>query len=754
MQAAQPDLNQVVKEFRFPNPATTSMGIDFSDSEGSDANDNDDNEVDDAGNRSSGDFSPFGGSKNNRKTSDDDGDFNPFKPLANPNKNSTSNKGAAGKKVSSADLHSQIHQLEQLMTDSGFTEPRERRRSSAAIVEAFMDSEEAKKTKDSYRQSTQSLLQFLLDSRTAMNMAASSPLPTQSNIFRGTDFVVKNSNRLSTAISSQSSRSNRLSYIGSGPMSESEYNPDIDFVEQELLGDFDSSELSSDYSQDEAQDTITSIQSNSKRNTAASATLRLLMDNEEALRVLQDTESASSGSGTTARPRISNRKRTSVTEIESNLPPPSPSSQNPPVSPTLSPDAKRRRSIPAAPGLMPPPAPRPRTVRPPTANMPPTPSTPPQQGNNTTLLNIIINLPTTHFAPTPSNAPGPETILTLPRTVDLSTTTITDSLITAATHWRHRNFSLALASLHACAVVPWIRKVHDPETGGGITRSSVHPSAVALYILAMCLFEGIATRRDASLGVLVLEMAAGVAVEDGGGRGEEALRGAQREQQMEAEAEVASVTSGISVDASEISGGGSHPARKASLGGRKRPVRGDSVKNPAAGMQYYALADPAWSLVDSFGQGASGASNASFNGDEIVPTPSGGRAAKRLSALHSLTPIEFLRLPTLRLAECYELGRGVKRSQRKAAYYYQVWNALGGGHTGSGNARSIATRSSFSSGHSSNLDSGASTVSGSQSTGQRVPLTAEEQNLKKMLKKGLKSGLLAGGGGALFGKKK
>ncbi|KAJ3073338.1 hypothetical protein HDU98_001751 [Podochytrium sp. JEL0797] len=791
------DLQNVIQTFRFPNPATTSMGIEFSSSEGSDGSDGE----------------SFGGS------SDDDARFNPFRPAV---------------RFSSEALQSHIVAIEKMMSDAGLDQEaslKQRRRSSAAAVEKFMkdrsvdEDPEPKSTKaqrESYRQSTQSLLQFILDSRQTINMAASSPLPSTNNIFRGTDFVVTNSNRMSTAISAQS---NRLSYAGAMPIYGSDNDSDhssfdscpeeeLDLVEKELMGELDYSAADeSDLESSEAHDTVSSINAPSisiqstNRNTATSATLRLLMENDPALHGLQESQAdphnAPAQPNNTTPPMFRPRPRTTLKRPSIDMTPTSPTTsvgssshhQTPLTSPTLAPDSKRRRSIPSM--LLPTTArrPPPRTATA-TAAALPTPT-------STTLLSIITNLPTTHFTTTTSST-SIQTILSIPPpTHPLTTTTLLSELHASAIAWRQNRPNLALTKLHACAVSPWLRNIHDPHAGG-ITRPTVHPSAIALYILAMCLFEGVngVLRKDAALGVVVLEMAAGVAVEDGGGRGEEALRSVRLEMGAEGGvvADAASVVGslesggGSSGKGSVMGGGAAFPQRKASLktsgtpgglsGSMRGPLKRHEKKRTATGeeyeekkrnvLQYFALADPAWSLIDNFNGGhhAASAPAASLSvpdeGD-APPTPRTAtssasskatltrKAKNRLSAMQTLTPIEFLRLPTLRLAECYELGRGIKRSQSKAAYYYQVWNALGG--VGGGAADS-SSRNSISSGTSSNVDSGASLASGSVRSKtlspqqQQAPanLSPEEAaEFHQLL--GNIGGVFGGGVGGLFKKK-
>ncbi|KAJ3129868.1 DNA-directed RNA polymerase [Physocladia obscura] len=848
-----------IKTFRFPDPATTSMGIDFSDSEA----DDEDTETNDGTNSTNsiannsvnstnagvgpGVFRGTGGSiartasasghtqsqtrahtgihdarghsnifrtkfnnaafesaSDSDSDNDDDYDydysnsasnvapnFNPFKPISSsrlsaaassapsvsvPNANTDINTGApSNPRFSSADLKSEIVALEKLMMSEESKDlPSEvhemlsspiylpssqpRRRSSAAVIDEYLKSkeetqhrddgdQEIKAQRDSYRKSTQSLLQFLLDSRQAISMAASSPIPSPNNIFRGTDFIVNNVNRMSTAISVQSSKGNRLSYAqpiyadNDSVESFVSHEDDLDLVERELNGELDSDDDDFVETDDDKVSDVMELQnvvpspstqqspeSRPRRDhiVQQSATLRLYTRRNNAL-----PESAIPANlrppQQTYRPRVAILKRPSI-DIQGIPTSPASMTQQSPTTSTahslspqiIIPDAKRRRSIPSL--IFPKPEhlllnPSPTTPSsnsgiPHNSHMRTTPPAPRRGGpyanipaptsTNTTLLQVIANLWRTHLT---AVIPTVDTLLTTGSRFT-SERAIAAELHTAAAAWRSREHSAAVYKLHACAVAPWVLRVDEEEEigNGGITRATVHPSAVALYILAMCLFEGVAhvIKKDARLGILMLEMAAAVAIDDGGDAltrgfkddndGFENYR-QQQEQQQQSGFRVperrASLKRGIRLNSTASSGGVSHQENS-----HHRPV-------------YYALADPAWSLIDGFGQGPSR--------KETPPTPqhllttSGGDAAsaaaslkkssKRISQLHSLTPIEFLRLPTLRLAECYELGRGVKKSTHKAAYFYQVWNALGGDVAGG-----TGTRGSVSSEHSSGHD--------------------------------------------------
>ncbi|KAJ3021012.1 UNVERIFIED_CONTAM: hypothetical protein HDU68_009860 [Siphonaria sp. JEL0065] len=812
----QGDINEVIATFRFPNPATTSMGIEFSDSEGgssyyssSDVSEGVEDEED----------------EEQDKRQSTGSNFNPFKPVLNPK---TKTKKQLSMRFSSADLHNQITALEQLMAESGFNDQEldvaKRRKSSQVVVEEFLSKDAAlnqgldhdlkKSKRDSYRKSTQSLLQFLLDSRQAVNMAASSPLPSSNNIFRGTDFVVKNANRMSTAISFQGSNMHLPDYDSedddySSFRSHSEHIPDP--VEMELMGALDSEEEEEEDNYDdqfelieEAMDTVSPFQptatesirssinnnssSNSRLTPQLSPNYRLCLDGDPAFTAMaaEPTNAPQPANARIIRPRVSTLKRPSI-DMSSPTMTSSPSpTQSIATSPTLSPEAKRRRSVPTVqtlanqqqPTVGIPASPRPPTVRRPPTNAT-TAATAPAPKKPQTLLNILTHIPLTHVTRPSPQHPQIQTLLHYPPRAQLSVSTIINELQQASNAWHAHDRLAALYKLHACAVSPWLRKIHDPEsTPGGITRSTVHPSAVALYILAMCLLEGVAgaCRKDEALGVLVLEMAAGVAVGDGGGRGENALKQQMEMLEEEQQSNNGSIRSGNSSHVSEgVRSVGSssaatvvvgspppphhaHPQRRGSLkepsrsaSMTKRSLRGDSKKaseemQGSSGLQqsgsrqmlqHFTLVDPAWSLIETFHQPED---NNSINGD-VPPTPTrvlpvsprttaaGNMNAKRVSYLQSLTPLEFLRLPTLRLAECYELGRGVKKSRDVAKNYYRAWNSLGGAHGfqtptppgsvagsvggGGGHTGSIANRSSFSSTSSArdSLNTGTSIIS-------------------------------------------
>ncbi|KAJ3032187.1 UNVERIFIED_CONTAM: hypothetical protein HDU68_000026 [Siphonaria sp. JEL0065] len=833
----QGDINEVIATFRFPNPATTSMGIEFSDSEGGSSY----YSSSEVGSGEEGEEEEEDEEQAKRQSTGSN--FNPFKPVLAPK---TKAKKQLSMRFSSADLHNQITALEQLMAESGFNDNEldvaKRRKSSQVVVEEFLSKDstlnqpgfdhDAKKSKrDSYRKSTQSLLQFLLDSRQAVNMAASSPLPSSNNIFRGTDFVVKNANRMSTAISFQGSNMHLPDYDSedddcSSFHSRSEHIPDP--VELELMGALDSEEEEDNYDEqfeliEEAMDTVSPIQpsvtesirssinnqssSNSRLTPQSSPNYRLCLDGDPAFTAMaaEPTNAPHPANARIIRPRVSTLKRPS---IDMNSPTmtstPSPT-QSIPTSPALGPQAKRRRSVPTVQTLanqQQPAAGIATSPRPPTVRRPP-PNAIAKKPQ--TLLNILTHIPSTHVARPSPQHPQIQTLLHYPPAAQLSVSTIISELQQASQAWHAHDRLTALYKLHACAVSPWLRKIHDPEsTPSGITRSTVHPSAVALYILAMCLLEGVAgaCRKDEALGVLVLEMAAGVAVGDGGGRGENALKQQMEMLEEEQQSNNGSIRSGNGSHVSEgVQSVGSssavtvvvgsspphhaHPQRRGSLKEpsrsasiTNRSLRGDSKKaseemqGSGGGLQHsgsrqmlqhFTLVDPAWSLIETFHQPED---NNSISGD-VPPTPTRvlpvspprttsavNKSAKRVSYLQSLTPLEFLRLPTLRLAECYELGRGVKKSRDAAKNYYRAWNSLGGAHGfqtptppgsvagstagGGGPSASIANRSSFSS---------TSSARDSLNTGTSIHST--HKDLYNVLKMAQMSGMLGDAASAI-----
>ncbi|KAJ3205239.1 hypothetical protein HDU82_005326 [Entophlyctis luteolus] len=894
-------LAAISSSFRFPDPATTSMGFDFSDDDEEPDNDNDDPRDDDDNDAarvnplhhpiapaagqpptatashhflfpqqplittaafassaydsdSNSNIFRSAGQKviathvtklhQERLSNDSERDFNPFKPLARPSAiqhrfvasaaSRATSVGRAEQRFSSADLRNQIEALEKLImseeeekSDGAYKAANQQqrpRKSSAAVVDEYLNrkessgspvlglnefsanmSEEAKKA----RRSTQSLLQFLLDSRQAITVAASSPLPSPtSNIFRGTDFISNNANRMSTAISVQSSKGNRLSYAAPIPAfgtassvsSWTQSDNEVNEIERELAGEldsdgFDSTENDFEY-EDDLTDEATELEGDSPSQGSGYSRAREGPSERSPQLRLQ----SSNIGGNTRRPRtIQERsnvphpptrrppsarvlnpsaqpvlKRPSV-DMTLEMPPAKVASESfspdsmdavEPLSPRLTPENKRRRSITMnAPANGPndfdarnerplhPPRrqPRPHTIAfvPPPPPPPPPRATPPEQiSGPRTLVDIIVGLTNTHFVQV---KPAVNTLLsTMDPSSKATTAKVVDELQASAGDWRKFSHARAVYRLHACAVSQWVMNLEDDLAAAtastGISRDTVHPSAVALYILAMCLFDGIAhvVRADAALAVLVLEMAAGVAVDDGGGRGEEALReatvaaappaktdatapadsnyaaaqtlleesvepvspvspgrvgsdgvyrGPQRRASLRHPPNTSYATTSMSdAKAENQAGVGLESSKSATTSGVRTEL---SSSHPMIHRQYYPLADPAWSLVDSFGQMSA----------EALPVPRGARLSaaptspKRLSHLQTMTPMEFLRLPTLRLAECYELGRGVKKSAKKAAYYYQVWNALGGtGHAtnyGAKKGRSTQRQSSL-----------------------------------------------------------
>ncbi|KAI9351325.1 hypothetical protein BDR26DRAFT_850882 [Obelidium mucronatum] len=771
------DIQQVIATFRFPNPATTSMGIEFSDSE--------DGGGGGATGESGSDSDTEGGGGGGRRGS---ADFNPFKPALKATAAAAARRSV---RLSSADLHNQLTQLEKLMADSGFSE-RERRKSSQAVVEDFLredrgGQEPRNAKRDSYRKSTQSLLQFLLDSRQAVSNAASSPLPSTNNIFRGTDFVVKNANRMSTAVTFHG---------GSGIQFDSDEDEDNDSEHpSSLLGN--NPEAFEAYD-DEATDSVSSmlspslanesIRSSNNRNTIQSATLRSLMEEDSSLVGVGEQVNAPLPTRV-IRPRVSTLKRPSdMGPPPSNTSSPSPSRHTGiPESPTLGPESKRRRSVPSIDtnGSKPssagvPPSPRPHTARRvPQTIMAPSALTHQNRnsGNTPTLLNIITQISASHFS-RPHHGNAIPTMLLAPPTAQLTTSTIINELQQAALCWRNQDRQTALYKLHACAVSPWVRPIHDPEAmPGGITRSTVHPSALALYILAMCLLEGVGQgqcRQDANLGVLVLEMAAGVAVDDGGGRGENALKKAQLDDEdiigSDASQRSGASSQNQTVPTSNASvppaTGGSSPSTSSShafpqrRGTEEMQVKNGGLRQPSSRptLNHFTLVDPAWSLIDSFHsphhhpqqQVVRDSEDSEFPPTPTRPngpptSPPRTTSVKRISYLHSLTPLEFLKLPTLRLAECYELGRGVK-------HYYQVWNSLGGA------SGFESPPGSFSSTNSTNNNENlAEALSRAQTTGfgsrNGSDRSAEEVAVDN-LKRGIKAGMFGGFGGRKNSKKK
>ncbi|KAJ3238606.1 hypothetical protein HDU81_007526 [Chytriomyces hyalinus] len=856
--ATEVPLSTTITTFRFPNPATTSMGIEFSDSEG----EPDDLEYDD----DEEDSSMYTGSMNRSNSTasypETEMDFNPFKP--HRVSAVASLHGQSALRFSSANLRSKILDLEMLMAEADFVgedgseadgEGDEttaqvaaagvgrRRKSSQVVVEEFLknalhlnetleetsDVEVSQADRDSFRKSTQSVLQFLLDSRQAVSMASVSPVPSH-NVFRGTDFVIKNSNRMSTAISAQSGRgANRIS-LALGPSADY-YNTDdeidgissfrshpddeVDMLEKELAGEMDESDAdcgpvfgedcdvigayaSSTMAEDgsevgiaasevesrEALDTVApmpvtpmtnALPFRPKRTTSSnSTTLRLLTGQTPVTMPLSPTHEQVNEYHP-PEPRRNSLKRPSfsdvppVPEMRSN--PTSPRSSiihqhprhhhqqrhhnaneslvhpNTPASPNFGPDAKKKRpdmtQEPPSSAASTNSSIRYEAVSSPnrsrhvgSTNETMLPSAASSEGSeaypripvptpaSSTLMGLIINLPQTHFSIKHRRV---DTILTMHQTpaYPLGSTLISKELISAAALWRARGerADVAVYKLHACAVAPWIFPQSVAE--GGLTREVVHPSAVAMYILAMCLFEGAGCRKDPQLAVLVLEMAAGVAVDDGhaglnevagqqhhymqqhqqnlrklGERGSSDINRVQQHQQQQQQRpssmylERQSSSSTVeSATRDRKQGNLVVPQRRASLKAPRilqTPVTATARSSP---IHFYPLSDPAWSLIDSYGQ------NNSAREAEHMPAPSGyalqtptvsssvrsdnsGTAGssndRRKSQLHVLSPIEFLRLPTLRLAECHEMGRGTPRSPQKAAYYYQVWNALGG----------------------------------------------------------------------------
>ncbi|TPX74197.1 hypothetical protein CcCBS67573_g04520 [Chytriomyces confervae] len=860
--ATEVPLSTTITTFRFPNPATTSMGIEFSDSEGEpDDLDYDDDEEEDS--------SMYTGSMNRSNSTasypETEMDFNPFKP--HRVSAVASLHGQSALRFSSANLRSKILDLEMLMAEADFVgeggsdgeadgegdDPVQvpavtgrRRKSSQVVVEEFLknalhlnetfeessDVEVSQADRDSFRKSTQSVLQFLLDSRQAVSMASVSPVPSL-NVFRGTDFVIKNANRMSTAISAQSDRgANRISLaLGPGAdyyntddeiddISSFRSHPDdeVDLLEKELAGEMDESDAdcgavfgddcdvigayasstmaedgeqvgtaASEVESGEALDTIAPMpvtpMSNAlpfrpKRTTSSnSTTLRLLTGQTPMTMPLSPTHEQVNEYHP-PEPRRNSLKRPSfsdvppVPEMRSN--PTSPRSSvihqhsrhhhhqrhhnaneslvqpGTPASPNFGPDAKKKRpdmtQEPPSSAASTNSSIRYEAVSSPnrsrqngstTETMLPSaassegsgayPRIPVPTPASSTLMGLIINLPQTHFSTKHRRV---DTILTTHQApaYPLGSTIISKELISAAALWRARGerADVAVYKLHACAVAPWIFPQSVAE--GGLTREVVHPSAVAMYILAMCLFEGAGCRKDPQLAVLVLEMAAGVAVDDGhaglnevagqqqhhfihqhqqnmrklGERGSSDINRAQQQQQQQQQRpssmylERQSSSSTVeSATRDRKQGNLIVPQRRASL---KAPRILQSPATPNARsspIHFYPLSDPAWSLIDSYGQ------NHSARETETMPAPSGyalqtpttaaslrsdnsgtvgvgSSNDRRKSQLHVLSPIEFLRLPTLRLAECHEMGRGTPRSPQKAAYYYQVWNALGG----------------------------------------------------------------------------
>ncbi|KAJ3357010.1 hypothetical protein HDU83_009180 [Entophlyctis luteolus] len=888
-----PALAAIASSFRFPDPATTSMGFDFSDDDDCDngtdnGTDNDtDNDKDShththtdnhplhvfsplypavpvmsqhsAGPSAAFAPSPYDSDSNSNifrsagqkviashvtklypsNGSDSGRDFNPFKPLARhpalqhrPAASAAATaratfSGSPVQRFSSADLRNQLEALEKLImseeedkSDDAYkaaTQQQRPRKSSAAVVDEYLKrkessgspvfglneippiiSEEAKKAhRNSARQSTQSLLQFLLDSRQAIAIAASSPLPSPtSNIFRGTDFISKNANRMSTAISVQSSKGNRLSYAAPLPAfgtassvsSWTQSDNEVNDIERELAGELDSDGLDSTENDFEHEEDLTDDAADldghmrylpsgysrarkaaSEQSTGLKLQPTIISTSTRRPRTVHDRNNQShvphppsrrppstrmlnsSGEQTLKRSSVDMTPEVPPSKVSSESLSPASSDAVGTLSPRLTPDSKRRRSVTTNTSTgfngfdnsnQRQPCPQHRQPRPHTIAFvpppPPPPATPPELiSGSPTLVDIIVGLTNTHFV---HIKPAVSTLLSQADSLAKATTAkVVEELQAAAGDWRKYSHARAVYRVHACAVSQWVMNLEDDlaaptpaaatTASTGISRNTVHPSAVALYILAMCLFDGIAhvVRADAALAVLVLEMAAGVAVDDGGGRGEEALREATilaaplaREDADQSAAQQgrpsqSGMQTGDSVEpASPVS-----PGRVGNDGMYRGPQRRASLRHPpntgtratasevkpenqaAAGLgssksattsgvrtelspsrptmhyHYYPLADPAWSLVDSFGHVSR----------EGLPIPRGAKLAaavaappspKRLSHLQTMTPMEFLRLPTLRLAECYELGRGVKKSAKRAAYYYQVWHALGG----------------------------------------------------------------------------
>ncbi|KAI8608400.1 hypothetical protein BC830DRAFT_1086236 [Chytriomyces sp. MP71] len=786
-------LAQTISTFRFPNPATTSF-LDFSDDE-------DDEEVDDDGEVSvmqreseteyaDGDGPRSGSPENVFLTG-----FNPFAPVTvAPPVEAASSPPVAALRFSSLELTAHLAQLELMLArelEAGpasavgqvRSPPEERRRSSQAFVSQFLQSAlriddaggiEAQHNtakRESVRKSTHSLLQFLLDSRQTVSLASVSPNPSILNV-KGSDYVLLNSNRMSTAISFHSSRgANRFSFAVERRSNSTDENDivssfnsvhshtdsgeDID-IEKELAGEYDDlDDASGEYDIDEyisrdpslsfnqpedppevlietheALDTVaplldshqTMLPIRPKRTTSYSPNLRLLTGIRGTVLPMPEQHQSRTEpqyvDPSHARPRINSLKRPSFSEApprphspsiaspqlslafehqrmmqksapSSNISQHTISSPLPPaiihISPTLGPEIKKKRSdvppiqpastLTKTAGLLK----SSRVLSPAKLMISPSeyPNAPAQNPLDTTLVAIIVNINRTHFQQAGNKA---STVLSDAQLSPLTSIQLAQDLIHAAELWRTRridNMKNALYRVHACAVAPWILSL--PNEAAGLTRETVHPSAVAMYVLAMCLFEGAGgCRRDGSLGLLVLEMAAGVAVNDG-----------KVAVPLPESAVFKPRPTSMFVDKSgdnSVAAGGRRglivPQRRASLktphseekSGRRPQFEHDGAIKNLIG-QYYPLADPAWSLIDSYGQ--DGASDS-------IPSPRGpsssicSGASKRKSQMFTLTPMEFLRLPTLRLAECHELGRGTDKSPQKAAYYYQVWQALGG----------------------------------------------------------------------------
>ncbi|KAI9343734.1 hypothetical protein DFJ73DRAFT_506486 [Zopfochytrium polystomum] len=236
----------------------------------------------------------------------------------------------------------------------------------------------------------------------------------------------------------------------------------------------------------------------------------------------------------------------------------------------------------------------------------------------------------------------------------------------------HDVFTATQACFYACE--PYWSEERVAYSAG---RADDAVPSLAMYVLAHALFEGAGCKQDERLAVEVLEMIVSSNMGDGS-RLKRSRPGGTRQSVSAVYSPGSSnpLTRQASLDGAVGSGVGS-PSPACSVQSRRKSLRrknGGSITNLSSSKSgaspSYVLVSSAWNEVQLY-----------FSADLLPPSqlsdprhaavPEVSRSAEQSA--------RTVRLATMRLAECYEIGRGVARSTETADYYCRVATALNGG---------------------------------------------------------------------------
>ncbi|KAI9327076.1 hypothetical protein DFJ73DRAFT_864572 [Zopfochytrium polystomum] len=235
-----------------------------------------------------------------------------------------------------------------------------------------------------------------------------------------------------------------------------------------------------------------------------------------------------------------------------------------------------------------------------------------------------------------------------------------------------------LAAFHA-ATMFWSEDVSLPCTSGTEILSSL-----GMYIFAHALFEGAGCKQDPKAGVEVLENVVGStaqgpldtpAMTDAVSWPSEFVQFSRGRTETTANGNL-NLSSAATISPPS-------PQRQASISKPRRSSRllPFSAVAPLPDMHppiaAYPLTNAAWAEVNNFFSVDSSKSIGISRPERQVDWPSSDALDVRNRALHA----KVLRLVTRRLAECYEIGRGVAKSSETSDFYLRVSTALLTDHT-------------------------------------------------------------------------